>query len=307
MLPRRRRGVFKNVLRCSRGAKGCDIIACMDDNTGNSAASHFGRQVVKARLARHWTMRELSRRSGIDPGYLSRVETGKRAPSLKVAAKLDQVFPERDGWFSDWAGESRNWSEVPPSFKGWAEIEARATRLSVWSPGVVDGLLQTADYARAWLRTLPGVTDEVLAARLQARVERQRRILFRDDPPTASFVVDELSLYRMAGSPEVMAAQMGHLLKVASLPHVTLQMLPAVANPASSSELIITESAAYVEHLTGGLVYTDAESVTPLLRLFTTIHSESNKASETLAAIERLGELWTGGSPLIQTLRAARA
>jgi hypothetical protein len=81
----------------------------------------------------------------------------------------------------------------------------------------------------------------------------------------------------------------------------------ALDDPASSSELIVTEDAAYVEHLTGGLVYTDPESVTPLLRLFTTINSESNKASETVAAIERLGELWTGGSPLIQTLRAARA
>jgi hypothetical protein len=34
-------------------------------------------------------------------------------------------------------------------------------------------------------------------------MERQRRVLMRDDPPLAFFVVDEFALYRLVGSPEV--------------------------------------------------------------------------------------------------------
>jgi Domain of unknown function (DUF5753) len=41
-----------------------------------------------------------------------------------------------------------------------------------------------------------------------------------------SRIVDHVALYRGAGSPEIMAAQMRHLLEVASLPNVTMQVLP---------------------------------------------------------------------------------
>jgi DNA-binding XRE family transcriptional regulator len=44
----------------------------------------------------------------------------------------------------------------------------------------------------------------------------------------------------------------------------------------------------------GGLVYTDDQMITSLTRLFTTIHAEANKASDSLAAIERMEHIWTG-------------
>ena len=56
-------------------------------------------------------------------------------------------------------------------------------------PSIVSGLLQTEDYAGALLRTYPGVSDEVVAARLASRMERQRRVLMRDDPPRTWFLV----------------------------------------------------------------------------------------------------------------------
>jgi transcriptional regulator with XRE-family HTH domain len=274
-------------------------------HNGASPSTHFGRQMKKERLAHGWTLREFSARTGIDFSQASRIENGKQPPSEKVALACDEAWPERDGWFTEYYEESKSWT--PAGFRNWAEYEDKAATLRAWSPGVLHGLLQTTHYARAQLETLSGATADVVAARLASRMQRQQRVLFRDDPPTAWFVVDDLSLYRMAGSPEVMTAQMQHLAEVATLPNVTMQLLPAVVHPVSSSELIVTDNEAYVEHLTGGLVYTDPETVTTLLRLFTKINAESNKASETLAAIERLGELWTGGSPLIQTLKADRA
>ena len=99
-------------------------------------------------------------------------------------------------------------------------------------------------------------------------MERQRRVLMRDDPPLAWFLVDQLSLYRLVGSPEVMASQMRHLLAtVAASPNVTLQILPAVANPGVSSGIMIADESAYAEHPAGGFVYT-GETVSALSRLF---------------------------------------
>jgi hypothetical protein len=158
--------------------------------------------------------------------------------------------------------------------------------------------LQTEDYARALLETLPGASAEVVESRLRSRMERQRRVLLRDDHPQAWFVVDELSLYRCAGSPRVMAGQMRHLAEVSRLPSVTVQVLPAVAHPATQSGFLIAGEAAFAEHVAGGFVYTDEETVSWLLRLFDTLRGESYRVSESLRTIERLGETsWTGESP----------
>jgi transcriptional regulator with XRE-family HTH domain len=274
-------------------------------NGKDSASTHFGRQMRKERLAHGWSLREFSARSGIDIGHASRIENGKQPPSENVAKACDAVFPGRRGWFLEYYEESRSW--VPAGFRSWAEYEDKATALRAWSPGVLHGLLQTEGYARALLETAPGATGEMVATRLKARMERQRRVVARDDPPATWFVVDELSLYRCVGSPGVMAGQLRHLTGVARRPNVTLQVLPAVAHPAGASGFIVTGTAAYAEHVAGGFTYSDPETVSSLLRLFNTIHSESYRASESLRLIERLAEAWTGGSPLTQTPTAGTA
>jgi transcriptional regulator with XRE-family HTH domain len=225
-------------------------------NDHNSAATHFGRQMRKERLAHGWSLHELARQTGIDVSQLSRVENGKRPPSEKLAAKCDEVFPSRRGWFTDWYDESRYWAEIPPGFRSWSEIEEKAARLCDWYPGIVTGLLQSEDYARAILSTYPGVSDETVASRLAARMERQRRLFTRETPPRAWFVVDEMALYRRVGSPEIMAAQMRHLAEVAAALKVTVQVLPAVAHPANASGFIVADDSAWCEHLASGGVYT---------------------------------------------------
>jgi len=277
----------------------------MAGKTGNPV-SHFGRQLKKERLARGWSLPELSRRTGIDAGHLSRIENGKRPPTGAIALACDSAFPERKGWFSEFYEESRTWT--PPGFRDWAEYEDKALNLRAWMPGIMHGLLQTEVYARALLETSPGATGEMVAARLTARMARQRRVLMRDDPPSAWFLVDQLSLYRLVGSAEVMAAQMSHLAAVAAMPNVTLQVLPAVAHPANASEFIVTDSAAYAEHVAGGYVFAEEETVTRLARLFHTILSESYRASESAAMIEEVGQVWTAGvSPASQTPTADHA
>ena len=270
----------------------------MSGNNGGNPVTHFGRQVRKERLARGWSLQELSQRTGIAAAHLSRIENGRRPPTENVATVMDAAFPERRGWFLEFYDESRSWA--PAGFRDWPEYEDRAARLHVWSPSVLHGLLQAEGYARALLGTLPGASAEVVEGRLRSRMERQRRVLLHDDPPEAWFIVDEHSLYRHVGSPEVMAGQMRHLAEVAALPGVTVQVLPAVAHPATQSGFLIAGEAAYAEHVAGGFVYTDEETVSSLLRLFDMLRGESYRVSESLRMIERLGETsWTGESPPI--------
>lgn len=256
--------------------------------------SHLGKQLKKERLAHGWSLPELSRRTGIDAGHLSRIENGKRPPTEAIARMCDAVFPERKGWFGEYYEDSRTWA--PPGFRSWAEYEDKAARLCVWSPSVLHGLLQTEDYARALLETALGVTNEMLAARLASRMGRQQRVLMRDNPPSACWIIDHASLYRRVGSPEVMAAQMRHLAEVSRLPHVTVQVLPAVAHPATQSGLMIADDAAYTEHVAGGYVFSDQETVIGIERLFDTLRGECYRVSESLAIIGKAEEIWTGAS-----------
>jgi transcriptional regulator with XRE-family HTH domain len=278
----------------------------MSGNSNTSAATHFGRQLKKERLAHGWGLRELSQRTGIDAGHLSRVENGKRPPTEAIALACDDVFPERRGWFMDWYTESREWSEIPASFRSWQEYEDKSGRLYVWSPGIIHGLLQTEDYARALLVTMPKATDEVVTTRLAARMDRQGRTIGRLDPPASLFIVDELSLYRLVGSAEVMAVQLRRLLDVAAMPGVTVQVLPAVAHPATAGELIITDDAAYVENLVGGSVLT-GETVSSLMAVFDSLRGECYRVSESLALIERLAEAWASGVSPLTAVRTAGA
>jgi hypothetical protein len=263
-------------------------------NNGGNPATHFGRQMRKERLARGWSVHEFAKRSGISAGHVSRIENGRRPPTEAVAAACDAVFPERRGWFSEYYQEMRTWA--PPGFRDWPEYEDRASTIREWSPMVVTGMLQTADYARAMLAVHPGVTAEILSARLKSRMERQRRVLFRDDPPGAVYVIDHAALDRLVGSAEVMAAQMRHLATIAAMPNVVLQVLPAVACPATQGGFLLADDAAFAETVVGGYVYVAEETVTSLARLFDTLRGESMKISESAALLERMAERWATGA-----------
>jgi transcriptional regulator with XRE-family HTH domain len=180
-----------------------------------SVAAYFGAQLRKERIKAKLSIAELARRMEVSDPHLGRIERGLRQPTAEIAAKLDDMFPRREGAFMELYEASRSW--VPAAFRVWSEHEDPARQLFVWSPYTIDGLLQTDRYTRSLLETA-ALPPEAMTARLKSRMDRQQRILYRDDPPRCVFVVDVLSLYREVGSPAVMAEQLSHLLEVAEFP-----------------------------------------------------------------------------------------
>ena len=260
-------------------------------NGGGNPVTHFGRQMLKERRARGWSLREFAARTGINIAQASRIETGKSPPTERVAAACDVVFPERKGWFSEYYEESRSW--VPAAFRSWADYEDKAADLVVWAPGIIDGLAQSEGYARALLSVHPGATGEVVTARLKGRMDRQRRLL-RADGPTVALLVELSALYRAVGSAEIMAEQCARLAEVANLEAVTLQVVPPVTIPLATASLILAGDAAYTENALSGFVYTDDETVRKLRALITTVRAEARPASESLALIRKAERQWSG-------------
>jgi transcriptional regulator with XRE-family HTH domain len=272
-------------------------------SNGKGVAGHFGRQLRRDRLAHGWSMTELANRSKINPAHLGRIESGLRPPTVRVADALDKVFPERRGWYLLWLDDIRTAPEVPATFRSWSDYEDQSATLRLWTPLIVNGLFQTEDYTRA-LIAISGVTGEAAAARLGARVERQRRVLGRC---RVSYVLDQSALYRLVGSPEIMTAQLRHLIDVAARPNVVLQVMPEVAHVAVEAGYALADDAVWSEHVVSGGVYTDPEIVASVATRHDNLRGECLKVSESLALIERLAEQWTGGNQPTHQVTAASA
>jgi hypothetical protein len=59
---------------------------------------------------------------------------------------------------------------------------------------------------------------------------------------------------------------------------------------------MVASDAAYAEHVAGGYVFTDDQTVTGLAMRFDTLRAESRKASESLGLIERMEQTWARGA-----------
>ncbi|MGW1158942.1 helix-turn-helix domain-containing protein [Streptomyces sp. NPDC002519] len=145
------------------------------------------------------------------------------APQAEIQeflALLDQAATP--GWWQTFRDVLPGWFGVHVS------LETAATELRGYEPGVVPGLLQTPDYARAVMeRGLPRMSPDALERSVDLRIKRQE-ILTRKEPapPQLWVITDETSLRRPAGSTAVMREQIEHLLDVADLPNVSLQVCP---------------------------------------------------------------------------------
>ncbi|KUN94065.1 helix-turn-helix domain-containing protein [Streptomyces caeruleatus] len=108
-----------------------------------------------------------------------------------------------------------------------AELESGAVAIRTHEPLFIPGLFQTEDYTRS-IFTSPDLGFTNIEQALRFRMERQH-ILTRDDPPSVHAVIHESALHMRFGSTEVVREQLLHLIELARLPNVTIQIYPFTA------------------------------------------------------------------------------
>jgi len=192
-----------------------------------SPAAFLGAELRRGRIAAGFSSQDaLAARLGFDRTVIAKAETGERPPTIDVLAawcEACQLDPDMFGRLAVLA--RRAYGAVPTWFEGWLEAEREAHTLWVWSPLLVPGLLQKADYARA-LFLAAEFTDDEANELTDARLQRQA-ILDRPDPPQVTFVLDETVLHRQIGSTVAMAEQLEHIANTAELRNVNVHVLPA--------------------------------------------------------------------------------
>jgi transcriptional regulator with XRE-family HTH domain len=124
------------------------------------------------------------------------------------------------GWWHQYADLLPDW------FETYLGLEQSAHIIRGYEAQFVPGLLQCPDYVAAVVR-LTHADDP--AAEIQRRVDlrlRRQQVLTRPNPPALWVVIDEAALRRPFGGVAVLRAQIGHLIAVSELAHVTVQVLP---------------------------------------------------------------------------------
>jgi transcriptional regulator with XRE-family HTH domain len=228
------------------------------------------------RAQKGWTAEQVAEHLLVSPSKISRLERGQRGASardIRDLCDLYEVDDEQRQRLTALASEGKQrasqlHSDLP--YSRYARLEAEAASISDYGLGIVPGLLQTADYARAVLQAaVPRWAPQIIEQRVEARLARQQ-LLISEHAPNFVAVIDESVLHRVAGSPAVMQAQLERLLELSELPSVTVQVIPYQAGvlPSLNNKFIILRFAlptvsdvVFIESLTRDYYVEDPDEV----------------------------------------------
>jgi transcriptional regulator with XRE-family HTH domain len=218
------------------------------------------------------TQQQAAAHLGCTQAKIGRFETAKRSPSVgDVSALLD--FYAVDGaereQLTNLARDARkrgwwhSYSDVLPEwYETYVGLEAEASSIHTYEAEVIPGLLQSRDYAYALTKsTLIRADEPAIARRVELRMQRQQRVT-GSNPLDLWAVIGEAALRRPVGGPGILRGQLEHVLKLAELPNVTIQVMPleAEAHPAQAGPFVILRYSnsvdpdlVYVETYVGGL------------------------------------------------------
>jgi len=250
------------------------------------------------------TVEQVAERLLCSPSKVSRMETGHGTATPRDIRDLCDLYDvtdvtERDRYMT-LARESKNqawWHSYDlHQFAEYVGLEADAASIQRYQSSVIPGLLQTPEYARAMHEiTIPPLAPEEIDDWLEVRIKRQRRLT--ENPELRLWVVlDEAVLHRAVGGPDVMAAQLDHLIEMTNRPNVTVQVIPydAGAHPAMDSTFSLLDftgpvpSVVYVEGLIGRIYLDNQQDLTRYRQVFELLCAAALAPQQTIELIAKV-------------------
>jgi transcriptional regulator with XRE-family HTH domain len=251
----------------------------------------LGAKLRALRTEAGMTVEQVSECLLCSPSKVSRLETGHRSASARDIRDLSDLYrvdPAQREHLTELARESKAqawWQPYDLPYATYVGLEAEATSISDYEPGVFPGLFQTPDYARViHEQAMPKLSPDVIEQRIEVRLVRQAA-LSREGPapPKLAAIIDEAVLHRPVGGPQIMSAQISRVIEACELPNVTVQVLPfaAGAHPALDSTFILLEfeesvpGVVYVEGLVGHLLLERMSDVQRYRQVFERLQTSS--------------------------------
>ncbi|MET8034598.1 MULTISPECIES: helix-turn-helix domain-containing protein [unclassified Streptomyces] len=268
----------------------------------------LGADLRRLRERKGMTLEEAGARVGISKATLSRYET--KEGSVKWPA-VDALCREYDvteverlalvelakgakiqGWWRSLA------DPIPDSMNLMLTLEDEVVREDHYACMYIPGLLQTRAYAEAVHRASEmHCPEREVQHMVDIRMKRQE-LLHRDEPPHIWCVIDEAAIRRSVGGRQVMREQLQHLLALAELPHVTIQILTfsTGAHAAAVGSFAILRGPApdldvvYVDVLSGGLFMEKQQELERYRLAFQYLSAQALDLESSAALIRRISK-----------------
>ncbi|GAA3824029.1 Scr1 family TA system antitoxin-like transcriptional regulator [Streptomyces phyllanthi] len=183
-----------------------------------------GRLVRFCREAAGMRVAEFGEALGYGEDMVRKIERGARIPRPEFLDRADEIL--NAGGHLKAFKEDMEKARYPKKVRELKALEDRAVELMQYSNHNIQGLLQTPEYARALFEMRqPALAPDVVERETAARTAR-KGIFEREPAPTLSFIQEQVTLERPLGGRVVLRRQLEHLLDVAQLRNVTLQVMP---------------------------------------------------------------------------------
>jgi transcriptional regulator with XRE-family HTH domain len=245
---------------------------------------------------------QLAQRLGWRQSKVSKLENGRQTPTdddLRAWAEAvgqPAVFPELRARLKGFESHIRSWRRQlaaghAPVQETWNTLVANTTTQHALSNAAVNGMLQTADYARhvferhAALRKSPRDTEAAVRARL-----KRQEWLYRPGR-RLELIMPESVLHARVCPPEILAAQLDRLLGVVGMDTVNLGILPldgALPLALGNSFNVLDERLVVVEDWHAELWLDDAQTIALYRRVWDTFADAAVYGTEAQQVIARV-------------------
>jgi transcriptional regulator with XRE-family HTH domain len=263
----------------------------------------LGRRLREIREAANLTLTEASKRLDKTRSALQRIETGVTKADVHFCRSAMDVYDCYDETLIEQAREAGK----PPWFRqygiedmGYVDVETYAQSVKEFSGLMLPGLLHTEAYIRALFdHSRRRRSAEQLHNDIEVRLIRQERLTSDQDPLELAVIVDESALRREVGGPDVMQEQLQHLVEMAGLPSVTIQVLPLKTHSALDGGFTLLSfhdrdepDLLYVEYATGALHIEEDPEVRACRLKFDRLGVEALSPGDSVSLIKRIGQEW---------------
>jgi transcriptional regulator with XRE-family HTH domain len=251
------------------------------------------------------TQKDAARQAGIASGRLNHFEVMRTVPPDEDLVRLLELYEATDEAEELLAilpeARKRTASEAastdPDQFNLYIGLEAGATQIETYDALVLNGLVQTAEYTEALLRGSGRAFPEAeIRRRLRLRMRRQQ-LLTAESPTQLWLVVPQQVLEVPVGGPEVMRGQLAHLLEVAKLPNVEIQVIPRTVVPYSALHSPFTNMSfpipgdaglVYVETRIRGLFFEEPHELQEYAQVMNHLRVQAQPPKESVRLIDRI-------------------
>lgn len=258
----------------------------------NSTWARWGAELRRIRELAGTTQQELSHRIRFSAPLVSGFERGTRAPNRDQAVALDEALSTTGELERLWV-HLKGSTAVPEEWRSFLQLERQATEIREFQMALVPGLLQCPAYARSILESSrPRLSEEQLHQAVTTRISRLDEL---DQDTVLRFVIDEIVVRRIFGSPQAAHQQLEHLIRLADSQRIRVALIPmeAMHRPAvAGSFRVMTlkdgRHVGHVEHLLGESVADKVNDVNLCLSLFGDLQGEALSVQSSIDLLHKI-------------------